>query len=177
MMKFRYYINVLIPIILGFLVFSSIAVLNEYTWDHSGTYTIRVKSEDEYGAQSGWSELFTIQISNEPPDKPSKPIGVNTGTAGVEYNYSMSTVDPDGDQIYYKIDWGDGNESGWLGLYNSNQVATYSHIWTYEGDYEIRVKAKDTEYEESEWSDPLIVIMPKVKNFNQIPKIFIWLVV
>ena len=32
-------------------------------------------------------------------------------------------------------------------------------VWS-EGDYEIRVKAKDTYGEESEWSDPLTISMP-----------------
>jgi hypothetical protein len=38
------------------------------------------------------------------------------------------------------------------------------HNWTERGEYEIRVKAKDTWGNESEWSDPLVVTMPKINE-------------
>ena len=41
-----------------------------------------------------------------------------------------------------------------------------SHIWDNTGNYEIKVKAKDENGAESEWSDPLEVAMPKNKVMN-----------
>jgi hypothetical protein len=64
----------------------------------------------------------------------------------------------------YLFDWGDGNLSGWLGPYNSGEIAEASHIWKEEGDYQIRVKAKDDHGVQSEWSDPLPISMPKNKK-------------
>ena len=101
---------------------------------------------------------------NNPPNKPSKPSGPTSGKAGTSYTYSTSTTDPDGDQVYYWFDWGDGTNSGWLGPYNSGQTVSASHTWSERGSYEIKVKAKDTNGAESEWSDPLPITMPKNKG-------------
>lgn len=101
---------------------------------------------------------------NSEPEKPDTPDGPLSGKAGVFYEYSVSTSDFDGDQIYFIFDWGDKTESNWLGPYDSNIVCTESHNWSERGDYEIRVKAKDEFGLESEWSDPLVVSMPKTKK-------------
>jgi len=102
--------------------------------------------------------------SDNPPEKPSRPSGQTLGKKGEEYTYTSSTTDPDGDQIYYWFDWGDGTNSGWVGPYNSGQTGSANHIWGKTGKYEIKVKAKDIYGAESEWSDPLPVIMPKNQN-------------
>ena len=109
----------------------------------------------------------TLAIADEslPPEKPGIPDGNNSGGVNVEYTYTVSTTDPDEDQIYYLFDWGDGNFSGWTGPYNSGEIAEMSHKWTEEGNYEIKVKAKDDHGVQSEWSDPLSVSMPKNKQY------------
>ena len=71
--------------------------------------------------------------------------------------------DPNEDNVYYWWDWGDGTNSGWLGSYPSGQQVSASHTWTTEGTYPIKVKAKDTDEKESDWSEPLSVTMPKNK--------------
>ena len=101
---------------------------------------------------------------NQAPEKPATPDGPNSGNAGTEYTYSTSTSDPDGDQVYYWFDWGDDTNSGWLGPYDSGDEVTISHTWDSTGSFEIKVKAKDTEGTQSEWSDPLPVSMPKSKS-------------
>ena len=92
---------------------------------------------------------------------PSTPYGPKTGRPGINYTYSTSATDPEGHQIYYKWDWGDGAYSDWLGPLNSGEEVTASHTWFTKGNYEIKVKAKDTNGFESEWSDPLPVSMPR----------------
>ncbi|MCD6108537.1 MAG: hypothetical protein J7J89_03585, partial [Thermoplasmata archaeon] len=57
-------------------------------------------------------------------------------------------------------DWGDGTNSGWLGPYNSGETVEASHSWSEKGEYSIKVKAKDINGLESEWSDPLVISMP-----------------
>jgi hypothetical protein len=104
---------------------------------------------------------LSIAAESQPPLKPATPSGPTSGTAGVEYTYSSSTTDPDGDKIYYLFDWGDGEYSGWLGPYYSGGTVEASHIWEEKGDYQIRVKAKDEHGAQSEWSDPLSISMPK----------------
>ena len=107
----------------------------------------------------------TLSISEDslPPAQPSKPDGPTNGEINEEYVYTTSTTDPNDDQVYYLFDWGDGTYSGWLGPYNSGEEIYAIKTWTKEGDYEIRVKARDIHGVQSEWSDPLSVSMPRKK--------------
>jgi hypothetical protein len=100
---------------------------------------------------------------NFPPEKPLKPSGPGIGKPGKSYKYSTSSIDPDGDEIYYKFDWGDGTRTDWLGRYRSGSTAHASHAWSKPGTYEVKVKAKDVYDSESPWSDPLIVTISKGK--------------
>jgi hypothetical protein len=99
------------------------------------------------------------------PEKPSKPRGTTIGRAGKEYFYTTSTTDPQNDEVYYKFDWGDETDSGWLGPYTSGAEVTASHTWYKKGSQDIKVKAKDTSDVESPWSDPLSISMPKTKIY------------
>ena len=92
-----------------------------------------------------------------------------SGGADVEHTYTASTNDPDGDDLYYLFDWGDGEFSEWIGPKNSGQTASASHTWTEQDDYQIRVKAKDEHGVQSEWSDPLPISMPKNKQLIDLP--------
>jgi hypothetical protein len=96
-------------------------------------------------------------LVNDPPEKPETPDGPASGDVGIEYQYSTSATDPEGDQIYYLFDWADGTDSSWLGPYTSGATAEASHAWTTQGSYEIKVIAKDGDDALSEWSDSLPV--------------------
>ena len=100
-------------------------------------------------------------ISEERPDKPTKPEGTIKGKIGEEYSFTCTTTDPQNDQIYYLFDWGDKTDSGWLGPFESGDECTASHTWTEKNNYNIIVKAKDIQGIVSEWSEPLAVSMPK----------------
>jgi len=102
----------------------------------------------------------TIELTNHPPNKPSQPNGQTKGKIDQEYSYTTSTSDPDGNQVYYLWDWGDGNTSGWLGPYNSGVTIDTTHKWTVKGSYNIKVKAKDVFDAESLWSNLLPITMP-----------------
>jgi hypothetical protein len=74
--------------------------------------------------------------------------------------YSSSTTDPESDGLYYIWDWGDGNFSEWIGPYASGNTVSTQKSWPEQGNYSIRIKARDSHGHESEWSDPLVVTMP-----------------
>ena len=101
---------------------------------------------------------------NEPPEKPTID-GPITGEPGVSYEYTFTTTDPDDDQLYYYVDWGDTSVQDWFGPFDSGENATASHSWS-QGNYEIKVKAKDTSGFESVWSDPFPITMPRDKAIN-----------
>ena len=98
---------------------------------------------------------------NCPPDKPFKPMGPAHGKNLLLYKYNSTAIDPDGDQLYYLFDWGDFRDSGWLGPYDSGKEVEASHRWLTKGTYSIKVKVKDINGLESEWSDPFSVTMPR----------------
>ena len=108
-----------------------------------------------------------VNIIKPPNNAPTRPNldGPLEGKYGEEYNFTANSNDSDGDPLWYKWDWDDGNYSNWIGPYDSNEDCTSEHIWSEEGDYTIKVKAKDINDEESDWSDPLQVSMPKNKPF------------
>ncbi len=116
------------------------------------------------------NEVEKEASENSPPNKPNLPSGPTSGASNTEYTYTTSTTDPNGDKISYLFDWGDGSDSGWIDPISSGQTASASHKWMEKGDYQIKVKARDIpSFEESEWSDPLSVSMPKSKPYINIP--------
>jgi len=147
----------------------------EYSWDTTklpdGTYELIVVAQDsDHNIGSDTSDPFQIRNHEEPPVnheplKPSTPSGPIQGKVGIEYVYTTSTTDPEGDQLYYFWDWGDGNNSGWLGSYGSGIACEAKHIWNAKNNYNIKVKAKDIYGNESVWSDPLPITMPY--SFNK----------
>jgi len=136
---------------------------SEYGWGSSPRDPYP-QGDSSKGSGTGWDWCFrTYCMENSPPNKPNMPTGTNSGKAGTSYTYSTSTDDPDGDQVWYKWDW--GNEvSNWDGPYTSGDPVTTSHTWPNQGSYAVKVKAKDTSDVESVWSDPLSVSMPKSKT-------------
>jgi len=126
------------------------------------TYTVWVNATDPTGSgvyTKAWYTFTTQQQQNQPPNKPNKPTGETSGKLNTPYTYSTSTTDPDGDQVYYQWDWGDGSTSSWLGPYNSGTIINTTHTWTVKSS-SVKVKAKDSSGAESPWSDPLPITMP-----------------
>ncbi len=103
---------------------------------------------------------LTVGEPNLPPETPAKPTGRLSGEPGHSYMYSTETTDPENDGVYYLWDWGDGNFSEWLGPFASGNTASTQKSWAEKGNYSVRVKAKDAQGHESDWSDPLDVTMP-----------------
>jgi hypothetical protein len=103
---------------------------------------------------------LTVGQPNFPPEKPATPTGRAIGAPGNTYMYSSSTTDPESDGLYYLWDWGDGNFSEWLGPYASGNTVSTQKSWSEQGNYSIRIKAKDSQGHESVWSDPYVVTMP-----------------
>jgi len=134
-----------------------------------GEYFYRVKGYNNEYAWGDFSTIEKIQVGNNQPLKPSRPNGNQNGEQGVEYTYSTSTTDPQGEDLFYKFDWGDNSNSAWIGPYESGETIEASHTWGKRGGYAIRVKAKDINDNESPWSDPLTVTMPKQKSFSEKP--------
>lgn len=115
------------------------------------------------------SDLWLIKIANKNhPPEISVIDGPSWGLINIYYTFCIRVTDPDGDNLYCKWDWGDGNESGWLGLYASGVTICTSHAWSKRGTYNIQVKLKDDNGLESNCSDPHIF------NVYELKKVYIF---
>jgi hypothetical protein len=136
-----------------------------HSWDSPGTYSVKAISKAPCGHTSSWSNPHYIVIEdvqeNSPPDTPyiNGPTG---GKAGTEYAYTFVTTDPNEDDVYYYVEWGDNQVEEWIGPCKSSEEATVDHTWTEEGTYSIKAKSKDVHDAESDW-ETLEVTMPKNK--------------
>ena len=99
-----------------------------------------------------------IQETNTPPDKPTID-GLTSGKAGTPYDYTFRAIDPDGTDIWYYIDWDDGQTEEWIGPYESGEEVIVSHTWEEQGTYTIQAKAKDPYDAEGPWGE-LEIEMP-----------------
>jgi hypothetical protein len=107
---------------------------------------------------------------NNPPEKPTIE-GPPSGKAGTSYDYNFCSDDPDGDDLYYCVDWGDGSAEVCLGPFPANTCVTESHTWSSDGTYTLRVKARDVYQAESDWAT-FSVTMPKNKMNYQMNILF-----
>jgi len=138
--------------------------------DYSTVKVFDLSEEMSLGTHSYFmSDLFDSE--NICPNTPTTPTGSSTGKINEEQTFFTKTIDLDKDSVYYLFDWGDNTDNGWIGPYESGEIVSVSHIWNTKGTYSIKVKAKDMNSAESDWSDPLSVSMPKYK-LNDIIKIF-----
>lgn len=108
---------------------------------------------------------------NTPPNTPDKPVGPSSGKINVKYTFTSVSTDNEGEELYYCWSWGDG-ETEWVGPYSSGEECSVTHKWTSEGSYEIKVKVRDSEGAESDWSESIEVSMPKSRNKINIYEIF-----
>ncbi len=96
---------------------------------------------------------------NDPPTKPTIE-GPSSGETGTSYQYTFTSTDPDGDDIHYCYEWGDG-DSGCTQYLESGEQATVSHTWDSDGDYTLEVYAEDKSGAASETAT-MTVSMPLV---------------
>jgi len=136
---------------------SGTEVSSSHIWSAGGEYLVKVKAKDFFNIESLWSESLSV-IMDSRPTNPQKPAGATIGAVGVEYSYTTTATDPDGDSLYYQWEWGDGSVSDWFGPFVSGMVVSASHIWSNGGDFLIKVRAKDI-YLEGSWSESLHIYM------------------
>ncbi len=105
---------------------------------------------------NGVIDIAVIIKNNEemPNGAPSTPTlsGPNSGKPNKDYSFTVTTTDPEGEQVWYWIDWGDGTNTDWKGPFASGTGITESHAWTTKENFTITAKAKDNLDAESDWA-------------------------
>ncbi len=79
-----------------------------HIWFSKGSYTIRVRAEDERGGHSSW-EYHSIKIgASEPPYQPYDPYPPDNATSvKLSTKLSWKGGDPEGENVYYTVYFGE----------------------------------------------------------------------
>ena len=113
---------------------------------------------------TGWSgkiDRLKLNVENNHPNIPDIQ-GPSNGKIGTSYSYTFSSEDLEGDDVFYYIEWGDGQKEEWIGPYSSDDEVTVNHTRVNQESFNIRAKAKEVYDGNSNWGS-LIVSMPKNK--------------
>jgi len=134
------------------------STFGEMWTDAYNNYINNIELNDvDYKTLAEWQPFgdptLKIRSKSKPPEKPDKPKGSESGRIIKKYTYTASTTEPDKEEMYYLFDWDDGTYSGWLGPYDSSEEVTASHRWFRRGDYKVKVKAKDENGVQGNWSE------------------------
>ena len=100
--------------------------------------------------REGNSDIY-FDVGGNPPTAPSIT-GPSKGKPNKEYSFTFKSTDPEGSNIYYYVDWGDGTYTDWDGPHASGEEVTLSHTWSTKEGFTIKAKAKNTAGIESLWS-------------------------
>ena len=86
--------------------------------------------------------------------------GPTSGETGDLLKFAAKGKDQCGSDLEYWFEWGDGN-SGWIGPYASDVEISNektSHSWSAKGIYTVKVKVRDEQGKESDWSEPALTV-------------------
>jgi hypothetical protein len=143
---------------------TKICSISGLTFDTTYRWFVNATDSGNGETTSKTYTFITESASNSPPTKPyiNGPI---IGNIGIQYNFTFTSTDPDGDNVQYYIEWGDGTITDWTSFQASGSSYSSQHQWNTAGQYQIKAKAKDTNGAESAWST-FDVTMPRSKTFN-----------
>jgi len=113
-----------------------------------------------FAIHTHWDEFLRTYLGIANNTAPAKPTitGPAKGKPGVNYEYTLTAIDPEDHPVSYFVDWGDGNSTGWLGLYDSGEQITVNHTWQTKQTFTVKAKAKDSIGAESEWASLAVKI-------------------
>ena len=102
------------------------------------------------------TELAEASMLSDPPAAPEL-IGPTNGVINEPYTFEAVSTEPDGEDVFYYFDWGDGTNSGWVGPYGSGVTGSAQKSWNTVGTYTVKAKAKDINGAQSSWSPSILM--------------------
>jgi YVTN family beta-propeller protein len=100
-----------------------------------------------------------VSCQNHLPLVPTAPDGPRWGYTDSVYRFTAGSDDPDGDALYIRFAWGDGDTTGWLQQPHGIDTLAAGHVWSSRGRYSIRAQAKDGDGLETAWSQATEVVI------------------
>jgi hypothetical protein len=141
-----------------------------HQYNDAGIYKVTLNVTDDGGATDEISKEINVTETNDPPFAPVID-GDTEGEVNEELSFTISTIDPEEDEVKYYIDWGDGSYEDWFGPYASGDQVTKKHSWEEAGIYNVTGKAKDIHDNESDWGNKHTVIINETPSVPVILKI------
>jgi hypothetical protein len=146
------------------------AIVQSHQWNVPGVYQLHVKYKGEKAPNGVWSEAMFVEISDillqDFPNEPEIQTAKIQGVSGEKYTYSAITTDPHGYLVGYRFDYSTGNLSTWTPLVPSGTSSYESIVWSQPGKYYLRAQARNEYGLESEWSNPIQVIIKESSEHN-----------
>jgi len=139
----------------GILVFNT-----SYYWQ-----IVAKNSNQESTPGPVWS--FT-SADDQPPFNPMIVAGPSAAGPKIPLNFTAIAPDPEGDQVYYQWNWGDGNMSSWIGPYQFGDHVVTSNGWEQDGAYDVKVRAKDSHGKIGDWSSAYQVAISSQIHFTML---------
>jgi len=121
-----------------------------HIFDNAGLYPVTLNVKDEYSAND--TKMMIVKVGNVAPLKPEID-GPTKGKPFRYYNYTITLIDPDGDMVYARWDWGNGDIYPWEGPFTSGTEITESYVWSSRDTYIVKAQVKDDYNAESEWGE------------------------
>lgn len=91
-------------------------------------------------------------LANYGPAIPSAINGPSYTSSDENNSFKVATIDPEAEELQYQFDWGNGVLSAWIGPFNSGDSCSADYIWTQDGSFDVKVRAKDIWDATSDWS-------------------------
>lgn len=131
-------------------------------------YTVSVQETQETSG-SNYAEVVDCELSdsatvyiveNNPPCCPLIQGDDNTAEVDEILTFKAKACEPDGDDLYFVIDWGDDETTETATVTPDTWLEDITHSWGAAGEYTIMIKAVDEHGAESEWQEasfPIII--------------------
>jgi hypothetical protein len=132
-----------------------------------GGYIITGHTGPNSGSNDDVLLIKAAAFENQRPINPPNITGPTKGKKWEEIEYTFVSTDPDGDDLYYYIDWGEYGYKQWVGPNSSGVPIKASHWWNHRGTYTIKAKVEDVHGGESDWATFEVTIGRKSREVQQ----------
>ena len=104
-------------------------------------------------------------------DPPLAPIidGPDKGDAHVLYSFTFVATDPDGTDIMYFVEWGDGKTTGWTPCYYSGETIILKHEYDKAGIFTITARAQECPQGAIGPDGTHVITVPRSRQYFNMP--------